>query len=477
MVSILRFFFKSIPTLFLSFILAVAVWMMAVTDADPIEEKVYPRPVPVEIIGQDANLILTSNVPSQVFITLNAPSSIWDRLSAEQKLTRAVLDLTDLDRGTHVVQIMVQVAIQPVEVVSYSPRSVELTLESYAREDFDIRVIQRGEPAIGFQAEPPILGQKTVTVSGPEQLIDRVNEVRTILDINQAETEINRTLTLQAVSTNDTVISGVSLDPEQITVEQKITQLGGYRNLAIKVVVNGQVSHGYRLTNISSFPAAVTIFSSDLGLVDELPGYVETEVLDVTGAKDDLDVHLFLDLPPSVSVVGEATVQVQVAVAAIESSLALDDKQVEAVGVAEGLFAKLAPETVVVILSGPLPILEQLGADDVLVYVDISDEVEPGTYQRVVNVEVTEPDLRVDTILPETIEVTLEDGDDIGKDISENEDDLTPSNDQDQEDDSEGDKVETGKSREGENNGGTVDPDDQPQPTPTNIPDDQVGDP
>ena len=118
-------------------------------------------------------------------------------------------------------------------------------------------------------------------------------------------------------------MTGLTLDPADVTVTQPITQKYGYRNLVVKVVVKGQVANGYRVTNVSSYPAVVTVFSVDPDLVSNLPGYVETEPLDITGLKDDVDVLLPLALPLGVSVVGENMTQVQVGIAAIESSLTL----------------------------------------------------------------------------------------------------------------------------------------------------------
>ena len=107
-----------------------------------------------------------------------------------------------------------------------------------------------------------------------------------------------------------------------------------------------------------------------------------------------------------VSVVGEDLVQVQVGIAAIESSLTLNNMEVELIGVGENLEATVSPEVVDVILSGPLPDLESLRGTDVRVFIDMTD-VEEGVYQRVPQVEVLVDGLRVESVLPESIEVVI----------------------------------------------------------------------
>ncbi len=104
--------------------------------------------------------------------------------------------------------------------------------------------------------------------------------------------------------------------------------------------------------------------------------------------------------------VGNSTVLVQVGVATIEGSITISLNKVEVTGLAEGLEGKISPETVDVILSGPLPVLDTLRADNLRVSVDMTD-AKVGTYQRTPKVELAVGEVRVDSILPGTVEVTI----------------------------------------------------------------------
>jgi YbbR domain-containing protein len=213
-------------------------------------------------------------------------------------------------------------------------------------------------------------------------------------------------LTLQAVDSNDQAVNGVTLSPDRVTINQVITQRGGYRNVVVKVMPVGKIASGYRLTNIIVSPPAVTVFSTDPKLVNDLPGYVETLPLTLNGVKDDFDTRLPLNLPKGVSVVGDSSVQVQVGVATIEGSITLSYIKVEVSGLPEGLVGKVSPETVDVIVSGPVPILDTLRPENLRVIVDMKD-TKVGTYQRTPKVELAVGEVRVDSILPGTVEVTV----------------------------------------------------------------------
>jgi YbbR domain-containing protein len=406
MIALIRSLVKYLPSLGLAVVLAVAVWISAVTAADPIVERQYDRAVPIEIVGQDPNLVLTSQIPEENNIKLSAPQSIWDLMQAEASPVTAVADLSGLSAGVHDVPVQIHVRMRPMQVISSAPESISVTLEPLETKTFPIELVQRGEPAVGFIAEAPVMSENTATVSGAKSQVDRVAKVRAQLDTNEVRENISRTIAVQAVDLGGQVVDTITLSPENVTVEQSVTNRGGYRNVVVKVATTGLISSGYRLTNISVSPPAVTIFSTNPQIINDLPGYVETASLDLTGARDDLDVRLPLELPPGVSVVGDQTVSVQVGIAAIESSLTLSAMRVEVIGLGPGQAARFSPETVDVILSGPLPLLDSLSKDDVTVIVEMEGE-DFGTYQRTPRVELKIAELRVESILPGTVEITV----------------------------------------------------------------------
>ena len=97
-------------------------------------------------------------------------------------------------------------------------------------------------------------------------------------------------------------VDNVTLTPNKVEVTQSIDQRYGYRNVIVSVDVQGEVANGYRLTNLSVFPLAVTVYSSNPQIVNDLPGYVLTRPLNLNGINDDVDITLQLDLPDGVLV-------------------------------------------------------------------------------------------------------------------------------------------------------------------------------
>ena len=201
-------------------------------------------------------------------------------------------------------------------------------------------------------------------------------------------------------------MGGISVHPDTIEVSLPVVQQGGYRDLAVKVLITGKLASGYRLKNITAAPLIVTVFSENLPLIESLPGYVETVPLDLSGASSNIETHLALDLPGGILLIGDQTVSVQIEIVPIEDSRQVSFRQVEVIGLSPGLSAQLSPTTVDVILAGPLPVLNSLQPSDVHVRIDLTG-LTLGTYQLTPTIMVAEQGVTVQSILPGTVEVTI----------------------------------------------------------------------
>jgi YbbR domain-containing protein len=404
-VKILRWLAKNFGKLLTAFILAVIVWVSAVISSDPNEEHLLPRSIQLEIIGQDPGLQIMGDISRNVTLTLRAPSSVWTQLNNDQQSVRAWVDLSNLGAGVHSVPVQVQITPHLVRLIRQDPEQLTITLDSIITQVFPVSLMVKGSPPTGYEAQSPLLDPSEVTVTGPESLVSLIKEVRVAVDITNANEIVVKTVTPLALDGEGRVVNGVTVSPDTVTVTQPITLLGGYRYVIVRAVSIGQVASGYRLTNIFVSPVGVVVFSSDPELVNNLPGYVETQPIDLSGVEDDFETLVGLNLPDGVSVVGDPKVLVQVSIAMIETSLAVS-LQVEVIGLAPGLEVSVSPATVDVILSGPVPVLDNLGATDVRVVVDLSG-YGAGTYQFIPVVNILPQRVQKVSMLPSTVEVTI----------------------------------------------------------------------
>jgi YbbR domain-containing protein len=409
MLEFLQRLAKNFPLLLTAMILAIAVWAFAVTANDPLIERAWASPVPIEIIGQDSALVITEPVPANVAVVLRAPTSLWTEFQSvtDQPIT-AVIDLSGLGSGTHTVNIQIQVGVHPVQVVSYTPETVTMALEPLASRVFPVTLVLQGNITVGYETGQDMMDTTEVTVHGPQSQVARVAEVQAILDISLATEEIHQETTLQAVDSEGALIPNVTITPDTVLVTQPITQRSGYRNVAVNLVVIGRPANGYRLANVSVSPAVVTVFSSDPAVVANLPGYVNTLTWDLTGMSAYTEIELSLNLPGGVTVIGDSTVQVQIGITALEGSVTLPNVLVELTGLGDGLTAHIAPDRADVILSGPLPLLDGLTSASIRVILDLAD-LPAGTY-TLEPVVAPIQNVTVVSILPGSLEVIISAG-------------------------------------------------------------------
>ena len=401
---------KNLPTLLTALVFAITVWVFSVNQSDPTETRTYPQPINLEIIGLDSNLIIVNDITEQVSLTLRAPRSILDQLENDRNLINVTLDLSGYEAGVHTLTPQVNIGLSPAEVVRFNPATIFVKLDALVSQNFPIQIITIGNPAIGFETQTPELSQESVMISGPQSVVDSVEEVIAEVSIVDASEDIQRTVDVVAYNTEGNTLNGLTISPSSIEVTIPINQRGGYRTVVVKIVTSGQIAPGYRLTNIFSMPPTVTIFSANPSLVEDIPGFVETTPINLNGANEDLEVRVALNLPQGINVVGSQNVTVQVSIDPIESSANFSDIPIQTEGLDSTLTAEISPENVDVYLSGPLNFLEELTPSSIIVLIDLTDRG-PGTYQLAPEVKLDNEEITVDAILPNTVEVTIIEGD------------------------------------------------------------------
>jgi YbbR domain-containing protein len=245
-----------------------------------------------------------------------------------------------------------------------------------------------------------------VAISGPDSLVGKVARARVLINLDGMRETIDESLPIEIVDAENIPLQGLTINPQSVRVTIPIIQQGGYRDVAVKVIVQGQQAAGYRIENISVFPPVVTVFAEEPSLVNELPGVVETQPLDLQDRNEDISTRLSLNLPENITLVGAQTVQVQVSISPIQTSVTLLNQPINVNGLSEGLAAQVFPQAVDVIISGPVPVLEAISSQDITVSVDVN-ELEIGVYQLTPQVDTLVENVSVESILPGTVEVVI----------------------------------------------------------------------
>jgi YbbR domain-containing protein len=242
-----------------------------------------------------------------------------------------------------------------------------------------------------------------VVLRGPASLAQQVRAAGGQVSIQDARLSISQTLPLTPRNADGQTVPIVTLSPSTTLASVPINQLGGFRDLAVKIDLRDNAAAGYLIANVSVNPQIVTVFGSPITL-DALPGFIATEPVSVTDATQDIEERIRLNLPSGVSMLGDPFVQVSVKIRPIESSLKVQ-RPPQTQGLLPDLLARLSPEVVEIIVSGPLPRLDALRAEDVVVVLNLLN-LEMGTHQIVPEVSVPNG-LTVVSVNPATVQVII----------------------------------------------------------------------
>ena len=148
---------KVIPTAILALLLAVTVWIVAMMQKDPTEERRFTNTVTVEVRGLGEGLVMTNVLPETVSILMRAPVSTWATILNQRIGATAVIDVTDLEAGEHIVPIKIELPVAPIQITSYVPLTAKVVLEKYETRTYDIVVSEVGIIPAAFKAEDPVL--------------------------------------------------------------------------------------------------------------------------------------------------------------------------------------------------------------------------------------------------------------------------------------------------------------------------------
>jgi len=380
---------------------------MAVGQENPIVRDAFDEPIPIEVINRPEGLVLFGEVVESTEVTVQAPQSSWDDLSLSK--FQAQINVAGLQSGLYDVPIQVTCSDSRVRILARRPDRIAVRLEPSATKEVPVAIEIPDSPPLGYVARPVVTTPRMVTVSGPASIVDQVASVAGELRLRSAKSAVVSRVFVSPRNAQGEAVGWVDWTPREVEAQVPIEQRLGFKDVSVRAVVVGQVAAGHWISNITVEPSAVTLIGSPDALAD-LAGFVGTNAVDVSGAEGKVTGRVTLNLPANVSLVpdGEAGgegVQVTVEVAAIMGGRTIQ-RWIEVQGLAPGLRAHPSPEWVDVILSGPLSQLQALRSGQVQVMLQLFD-LGAGVH-RVQPTVIIPEGLKVESIVPDTIEVGIE---------------------------------------------------------------------
>ena len=369
-------------------------------------DRTWPGQVPIEVLDPPRGAAVLDLPGSVSAIRYRAPLDAAVGLANGSFL--ASIDLSDVvpTAGGDPVPVPVRViALDPrVQVLDYTPQSVNVRVDPLVTRPVVITV-DRGTVPPGLALGPPVVSPASAILRGASSRVAAVQSVVARVAVDASGLNIDQDVDLQAVDETGAVVPGIEVLPERAHVSIEVARELAYATLPIIPVVTGAPAPGYRVSAVAVSPTTVTV-SGEAAAVTRLSS-VSTQPVDVTGLTDSLETSVELDLPADVSLVGEGTVQVQVAIEAEQGSRTWQ-VGVRLDGARPSREYALSVSTVQVTFGGPAPVLDSVDPGTIVAAVEVGD-LSVGRHE--VNVTVTPIEgLDLLDVAPATIRVDISRG-------------------------------------------------------------------
>ncbi len=393
-----------------SLLLASGVWYIAVTSADPIEQRrFYSRPIQF-VASRTA--VMTSIAARSADVTIQGSQTTVSSRRAEDIVVRA--DLSRLGPGTHTVPLEVSVARPEADgfrrlVTQTQPSQITVELESTASQDKKILVEVTESPPIGFRNDEPIPDIEQVIVSGAASNVSQVVAVRGELDLSASRNPIEVDLRLYAVDADGERVEAVELEPATATVNVKITRRDDIKQIAVRPnILIGTQPEGYTFYDYSYDPSSLFISGAPEQL-EKIADTLFTEPISLANHQEGFVTTLPVQLPDEELFVmgGDNNITVSIEILPIIASRQIDDIEVGHIGLGAEYTVSIVPSTVSAIVTGPVVQVEALSVEDIQVILDL-EGLAPGVYDTPPTISITGVDLSEDNVSLSPSELNVE---------------------------------------------------------------------
>lgn len=362
--------------LLLSFICAFALWAWVTIDRDP--EQTYRAsqiPVVAENTPPDLELV---GVLTPVDLTLQGPQSVIQTIDAGS--IRAYLDLSGIDApGTYERRVRID-APGGVRRTTVQPETIIVELDTVVSKTFEVSIIApedvpRNLSLTGVSANPA-----TVTVTGVQQNVDRVDRVILPFDLRGQTDSFTTEARPLAVDANNTEVPNVEVRPNRMSITVSLEVRG--KEIPVFVRCECSAQDGYEVVGQPLATPAVVLVDGPRDALAQVQ-YIYTTPINTSELSEPTvlnDVPLDTSTLPAGVQVERLLVDVSVRV---EQSLFREDFVDVEVGVLnapDDVEVTISPSTVSVTIEGPREDVAALVTQDVAVVVDLAG-LDEGTHQ------------------------------------------------------------------------------------------------
>ncbi|MCD8332712.1 MAG: hypothetical protein LUB60_01020 [Clostridiales bacterium] len=369
----------------LGIVFAIALWLVVVNVEDP--DKSVSFSIPVDVVNTDyltdmGKTYEILNDTDTISFTVTGQRSIVETLSASD--FKAVANIENIDDSMSMVPIVVTATSysSQLEIVKRNSYLL-LNVENSVTAEYEIEIVVDGTPAAGCFVDTFGLSTDTVTVTGPESVVETIAAAQVTVDVSDATEAVSATAAIVLVDENGSEVSQdrLTLDETTSVVTAEILLS---KEVALSFTVTGEPGDGYRYSDVECDTDTVTL-EGDWAVLNALDALsISSSQLSVAGATETITavIHLPDYLPEGITLADgqESDVTVTILIepqSTVEMEMPVSNITVS--DLADGLTLSYNSETATVLITGYEEDIASIQGRNIYGTLDASG-LEAGTY-------------------------------------------------------------------------------------------------
>lgn len=392
----------------LAVVLAFILWLVVYNIDDPNKTVRFTTNVMVE----NESAITDMN---KCYEVLNGTNTITFSVTAKRSVINKLEDtdfIATADMNRMIMNSDNKSAKVPIEVISRRSNSslkyngknqyLEISLDDLVSRRFMINADTTGQVADGYAlGEVTVTNPNVLNVTGPATIVDKIDSVVATIDVEGMSMNLSDNVlpVFYDADGNEIDTTRLKYNNTTVTIAAKILRV---KEIPLSFTTTGTPSGDYRVVEITSDPENIRIKGALSVLNPIMSLAIPAEVLNVSGARDDLTTTIDITeyLPDGVELVdaADATVTVTVRIEAYQSkTFTIDTKDITVNGLGDGYELAFEQNSVTVTISGLQNDLNRLSAADLASAIDVSG-MEEGLHQVNLEIELDETNYAARTV-------------------------------------------------------------------------------
>ena len=406
--KILKTLVNNIGYKILAVVFAFILWLVVYNIDDPNKTVRFTTNVMVE----NESAITDMN---KCYEVLNGTNTITFSVTAKRSVINKLEDtdfIATADMNRMIMNSDNKSAKVPIEVISRRSNSslkyngknqyLEISLDDLVSRRFMITADTAGQVADGYAlGEVTVTNPNVLNVTGPATIVDKIDSVVATIDVEGMSMNLSDNVlpVFYDADGNEIDTTRLKYNNTTVTIAAKILRV---KEIPLSFTTTGTPSGDYRVVEITSDPENIRIKGALSVLNPIMSLAIPAEVLNVSGARDDLTTTIDITeyLPDGVELVdaADATVTVTVRIEAYQSkTFTIDTKDITVNGLGDGYELAFEQNSVTVTISGLQNDLNRLSAADLVSAIDVSG-MEEGLHQVNLEIELDETNYAARTV-------------------------------------------------------------------------------